>query len=470
MNLIKKCLNRVFVEGLSGMALGLFATLIIGTIIQQIGTLAGGSIGTLIYAVGKMAAGLTCAGIGVGVAYKFQESPMVVLSAATSGMIGGYASKVLAGTLLVDGNLALQGPGEPLGAFIAAYVGIEIGHLVAGKTRLDIILVPLLSIGTGSAVGVLVGPSISSFMTWLGGLINWGTEQQPFLMGIVVSVLMGMILTLPISSAALGVILNLSGLAAGAATVGCCCNMIGFAVASFRENGVGGLIAQGVGTSMLQVPNIVKKPLIWLPVILSSAVLGPVSTMLFHMTNNATGSGMGSAGFVGQIMTWQVMAQTEHPVVVLLKIVVIQFMLPAVLTVVFTQFMSTEIELERIIYQKEFDGKFVGCQIMDGDIDVFLGIAGEDADLLCVASTFSQEDMNKFDADAYDAICELINIINGAYATKLSYEEIEVSLHPPVFYQDTQIKADNGMYVVTFNMKGHRFNLLMVADDKVTWA
>lgn len=339
MNLIKKCLNRVFVEGLSGMALGLFATLIIGTIIQQIGMLAGGSIGTLIYAVGKMAAGLTCAGIGVGVAYKFQESPMVVLSAATSGMIGGYASKVLAGTLLVDGNLALQGPGEPLGAFIAAYVGIEIGHLVAGKTRLDIILVPLLSIGTGSAVGVLVGPSISSFMTWLGGLINWGTEQRPFLMGIVVSVLMGMILTLPISSAALGVILNLSGLAAGAATVGCCCNMIGFAVASFRENGVGGLIAQGVGTSMLQVPNIVKKPLIWLPVILSSAVLGPVSTMLFHMTNNATGSGMGSAGFVGQIMTWQVMAQTEHLVVVLLKIVVIQFMLPAVLTVVFTQFM-----------------------------------------------------------------------------------------------------------------------------------
>ena len=158
-------------------------------------------------------------------------------------------------------------------------------------------------------------------------------------MGIVVSVLMGMILTLPISSAALGVILNLSGLAAGAATVGCCCNMIGFAVASFRENGVGGLIAQGVGTSMLQVPNIVKKPLIWLPVILSSAVLGPVSTMLFHMTNNATGSGMGSAGFVGQIMTWQVMAQTEHPVVVLLKIVVIQFILPAVLTVVFAQFM-----------------------------------------------------------------------------------------------------------------------------------
>lgn len=339
MNLIKKYLNRVFVDGLSGMALGLFATLIVGTIIQQIGTLVGGSIGTLIYAVGKMAAGLTCAGIGVGVAYKFKESPLVVLSAATAGMIGGYASKVLAGAVLTDGNLLLQGPGEPLGAFVAAYVGIEIGHLIAGRTRLDIILVPIITIGTGSAVGILVGPPISSFMAWIGSLINWGTEQQPFLMGIVVSVLMGMILTLPISSAALGVIMNLSGLAAGAATVGCCCNMVGFAVASFRENGVGGLLAQGIGTSMLQVPNIVKKPIIWFPVILSSAVLGPVSTMLFHMTNNATGSGMGSAGFVGQIMTWQVMVQTESPVVVLLKIVVIQFVLPAVLTAVFAQFM-----------------------------------------------------------------------------------------------------------------------------------
>ena len=339
MNLIKKCLNRVFVEGLSGMALGLFATLIIGTIIQQIGTLAGGSIGTLIYAVGKMAAGLTCAGIGVGVAYKFQESPMVVLSAATSGMIGGYASKVLAGTLLVDGNLALQGPGEPLGAFIAAYVGIEVGHLIAGKTRLDIILVPLLSIGTGSAVGVLVGPSISSFMTWLGGLINWGTEQQPFLTGIVVSVLMGMILTLPISSAALGVILNLSGLAAGAATVGCCCNMVGFAVASYRENKVGGLLAQGIGTSMLQVPNIVKKPVIWLPAIISSAILGPVGTMVLHMTNNATGSGMGTAGLVGQIMTWQTMIQTESAQMVLIKILLIQIVLPAVVTLGVSEFM-----------------------------------------------------------------------------------------------------------------------------------
>ena len=158
-------------------------------------------------------------------------------------------------------------------------------------------------------------------------------------MGVVVSVLMGMILTLPISSPALGVILNLSGLAAGAATVGCCCNMIGFAVASFRENKIGGLLAQGIGTSMLQVPNIVKRPIIWLPVILSSAILGPVGTMLLHMTNNATGSGMGTAGLVGPIMTWQVMTASEPVINVFIKILLIQFILPAVLTLLFSEFM-----------------------------------------------------------------------------------------------------------------------------------
>ena len=153
------------------------------------------------------------------------------------------------------------------------------------------------------------------------------------------SVLMGMILTLPISSAALGVILNLSGLAAGAATVGCCCNMIGFAVASWRENKFSGFLAQGIGTSMLQVPNIVRHPQIWIPPILSSAILGPVSTMLFQMTNNATGSGMGTAGLVGPIMTWQVMTQTEAGTIVLFKIMIIQFILPAVITLLISEFM-----------------------------------------------------------------------------------------------------------------------------------
>ena len=210
---------------------------------------------------------------------------------------------------------------------------------MAGKTKLDILLTPLVTIGTGSAVGLLLGPPISRFMAGLGGIINWGTEQQPFLMGIVVSVVMGMVLTLPISSAALGIILNLSGLAAGAATIGCCCNMVGFVVASYRENKMGGLLAQGIGTSMLQVPNIVKKPVIWLPEILSSAILGPVGTMLFHMTSNATGSGMGTAGLVGQIMTWETMIQTEPAQMVLIKILVIQIILPAVVTLAISEYM-----------------------------------------------------------------------------------------------------------------------------------
>ncbi len=336
---MKKLLDRIFIDGLGGMAQGLFATLIIGTIIQQAGTFAGGTYGGLVYLVGKMAAAMTGAGIGVGVARKFEAGQLVVVSAATAGMVGAFASKLLAGQVLVDGSVVLAGPGEPLGAFVAAYVAIEIGILVSGKTKLDILITPLVCIGTGSAVGLVVGPPISRFMTWLGSLVNWGTEQQPFLMGIVVSVLMGMILTLPISSAALGVILNLSGLAAGAATVGCCCNMVGFAVASYRENKLGGLLALGIGTSMLQVPNIVKRPLIWLPAILSSAILGPVGTMLLHMTSNATGSGMGTAGLVGPLMTWQVMTQTESPLVVLVKILLIQVILPACLTLAISEYM-----------------------------------------------------------------------------------------------------------------------------------
>lgn len=335
----RKIFDRIFIDGLSGMAQGLFATLIIGTIIQQIGTLIGGSIGDMIFVIGKVAASLTGAGIGIGVAYKFGCSQLVVVSSATAGMVGAFASKLLAGTVLVEGTMVYAGPGEPLGAFLAAYIGIELGQLVTGKTKIDILVTPLVTIGAGSLVGLILGPPITGFMTWLGSLINWGTEQQPFIMGIVVSVLMGMILTLPISSAALGIVLNLSGLAAGAATVGCCCNMVGFAVASYRENKVGGLLAQGIGTSMLQVPNIVRKPVIWLPAILSSAILGPVGTMLLHMTSNATGSGMGTAGLVGQIMTWQTMVATEAPMVVLIKILVIQIVLPAIVTLAISEFM-----------------------------------------------------------------------------------------------------------------------------------
>ena len=339
MNWLKKILDKIFIDGLSGMAQGLFATLIVGTIVQQIGTLIGGETGNYIFLVGKVAASLTGAGIGVGVAHRFQESSLVVLSAAVAGIIGGYAGNLLAGSMVSGGNVILAGPGEPLGAFIAAFIGIQAGHLIAGKTKIDILLTPLVTIGVGATTGVLVGPSISKFMMGLGDMINWGTEQQPLIMGMVLSVLMGMALTLPISSAALGVILNLNGLAAGAATVGCCCNMIGFAVASFRENKVGGLLAQGIGTSMLQVPNIVRNPLIWLPSILASAILGPVGTIFLNMTNNATGSGMGTAGLVGQIMTWQTMTVVEPSTIVIIKIVAIQILLPAIVTVCISEFM-----------------------------------------------------------------------------------------------------------------------------------
>lgn len=335
----KKWLNKVFIEGLSGMATGLFATLIIGTIIQQIGLLVGGSIGDTIYLIGKMAAAVTGAGIGCGVAHRFKEPPLVLLSAATAGMVGAFASKILAGTVLTDGVIHLAGPGEPLGAFIAAYVAIEAGHLVSGKTKVDILVTPFVGIMAGSVVGLILGPPISAFMVWLGSLINWGTIQQPFLMGIIVSVLMGIILTLPISSAALGIILDLNGIAAGAAVVGCCCNMVGFAVASYRDNKVGGLLAQGVGTSMLQIGNIMRKPIIWLPAIISSAILGPVSTILLGMTSNATGSGMGSAGLVGQIMTFQTMTATLPPAIVLAEIIMMHFVLPAILAFGISEFM-----------------------------------------------------------------------------------------------------------------------------------
>ena len=337
---IKKLANEIFVEGLSGMATGLFATLIIGTIIQQIGGLFPGVVGELLFVIGKVAASVTGVGIGCGVAVRLKESPLVIMSAATCGMVGAFASKILAGSVLVDGNIVYAGPGEPLGAFIASIAGIYMGRLVSGKTKVDIIITPLLSILTGSVVGLLLGPPISKAMVFIGELINMSTQQQPLIMGVLVSVLMGMLLTLPISSAALGIILNLSGVAAGAATVGCCANMIGFAVASYRENKVNGLLAQGLGTSMLQIANIVKKPVIWLPAILTSAILGPISTMVFHMTNNATGSGMGTAGLVGQITTFQTMVgEGAAPGVVLFNIMLLHFVLPAILTFGISEFM-----------------------------------------------------------------------------------------------------------------------------------
>lgn len=329
---IKGIFEHIFVDGLTGMAWGLFSTLIIGLIIEQIGKLIGiESISNMLILTGKVCASLTGAGIGVGVAVKYKSSPFVTVSAGIAGLIGAFASKILANSVYANESIVLTGPGEPLGAFIASFVGIELGKLITGKTKIDIILVPLVTIICGSVVGLLVGPAISSFMLSIGNIINWAVEKQPFIMGIIVSVVMGMVLTLPISSAALAIILNLNGLAAGAATVGCCANMIGFAVASFKENKIGGLLSQGIGTSMLQVPNIMKKPVIWLPAIIASAILGPISTLVFHMENNPSGAGMGTSGLVGQFMTWQTMAGSENPIILLIKILLLHFILPGLI-------------------------------------------------------------------------------------------------------------------------------------------
>ncbi len=333
MNAIKKYLHRVFIDGLSGMALGLFSTLIIGTIIAQIGKLIGGEVGQYLTVISAFAKSATGVGIGVGVACKLKASPLVAVAACVAGLIGAFPNASLE-------VLKLGAPGEPLGAFLAAYVAIEIGSLVSGKTKVDIIVTPLCSILPGALVGLFLGGPVSRFMTWLGALVNVNVEKSPIIGGIVVSVLMGMILTLPISSAAIGISMGISGLAAGAATIGCCCNMVGFAVASYRENKFGGLIAQGIGTSMLQVPNIMKKPLIWLPAILSSAILGPVSSALLKMVSDPTGSGMGSAGLVGQFSAFTSMVDAGFsPVVAILEIVIMHFILPGALTLAISEAM-----------------------------------------------------------------------------------------------------------------------------------
>lgn len=324
-------LNHIFIDGLSGMAQGLFATLIIGTIIEQIGSLIGSVIGSYLILIAGFCKALTGAGIGVGVAAKYKSPALVTVSAAVCGMVGAFAGKITLESF-TKGSILFAGPGEPLGAFVAAFVGIELGSLISGKTKVEIIVTPVVTILSGAAVGIILSPPISQFMKWIGSLINYGVEAQPFLMGIIVSVLMGMALTLPISSAAIGISLGLSGIAAGAAAVGCCAQMVGFAVMSFRENRWGGLVSQGIGTSMLQMPNIIRNPLIWLPPIFASAVLGPVSTCIFKMVNNSTGSGMGTAGLVGQFMGYQAMTEAGiAPAVALIEMAVMHFIAPTLL-------------------------------------------------------------------------------------------------------------------------------------------
>ncbi len=233
-----------------------------------------------------------------------------------------------------------------MGAFIAAYIAIEAGHLVSGKTKIDILITPFCGIMAGSAVGLILGPPISAFMVWLGSLINWGTVQQPFLMGIIVSVLMGIILTLPISSAALGIILDLNGIAAGAAVVGCCCNMVGFAVAIYRDNKIGGLLAQGLGTSMLQIGNIVRKPIIWLPAIIFQRYFRPRIHYDIRHDQQRYRLWNGQRRFGRTDYDLQTMTQTLSAGTVLFQIILMHFILPGILAFAISEIMRKKAGLK----------------------------------------------------------------------------------------------------------------------------
>ncbi len=311
---------------LGGMAQGLFASLIIGLILKQIGHYTQLAV---LERIGQVAQYLTGAAIGMGVAYAVKAPVLGLLCSAAVGAIG-------AGTFVFGDGLVLSRVvvGEPVGAMLAALAGAELAKRISGKTGVDIILVPLATLVGGALVGYLAAPPMAALMRWLGSFINALTQLYPLPMGILVSTVVGMILTLPISSAAICISLGLDGLAAGAAAVGCSCQMIGFAVSSYRENKLGGLISQGLGTSMLQIPNIAKNPLIWIPPTLTSALLGPVSTMVFKMENNSAGAGMGTSGLVGQFNALAVMGLEAWPTILLMHI-----LLPALLSSLFSSYL-----------------------------------------------------------------------------------------------------------------------------------
>ncbi|WP_024621116.1 PTS transporter subunit IIC [Metaclostridioides mangenotii] len=316
---IELSLKNYLVDATGFMALGLFASLLIGTIFNTLGTKLDIKLFTEV--ISPIATQVTGPAIAVSIAYGLKAPPLVLFS---SVLVGSYGNEL----------------GGPVGAYIATIFATEFGKLVSKETKVDILVTPAVTILVGVFVAGLVGPVISAFMTSFGNLIMKSTTMQPVIMGALVSALVGIALTLPISSAAICIMLSLGGLAGGAATVGCCCQMIGFAVMSYKENGVGGLVAQGIGTSMLQVPNIVKNWKIWIPPTLSSIILGPLSTTVFKMENIPIGSGMGTCGLVGQFGTITAMESVGRSGPSMwLGIILLHFILPAIITLIIAQFM-----------------------------------------------------------------------------------------------------------------------------------
>lgn len=312
---IGKWFKLYIVDALSYMAMGLFCSLILGLIIKQIALIPGMEFLADIAAL-LQSAPVVGGSIGLAIALGLKRDPLVTISAVAVGALGYQF-------------------GGPVGAYLASIVGVEAGSLLSKRTPVDIILTPLMAVVVGGLFAKYCCAPINEWVMSLGEVINRATMLNPFIMGIIVSVSVGSILTLPISSAALCISIGIGGLAAGAATAGCCAQMVGFAVISYRDNGIGGLISQGLGTSMLQIGNIARKPIIWLAPTLSAAILGPISTMWLKMTNNAAGAGMGTAGLVGPLGCWDTMAATTDHTTLLIEIISLYFIAPALLSLLF---------------------------------------------------------------------------------------------------------------------------------------
>ena len=337
MEKLKNYAKMYFIDARSAMALGLFASLLIGTIFGTIGTYLGpdyitngtiNAIGGFFSEMKTFAQGASGMAIGVAIAYSLKTDPLVMFSCAA---VGSLSYSLGATILLADGSSIAYTAG-PAGAYIAAIVASEIGMLVSKKTKVDILVTPTVTIIAGYAIAKLICPAVAYIMYYLGNFINTATEMQPLLMGIIISVVVGMILTLPISSAAICAMIGISGIAGGAAVAGCCAQMIGFAVISFADNGWGGFFAQGLGTSMLQMSNIIKKPLIWIPPTLASAITGPISTLVFKLECTGVSAGMGTCGLVGPLGVLSDMGTGTN---MWLGLFMICLVLPALLSYVF---------------------------------------------------------------------------------------------------------------------------------------
>ena len=309
-------LNNTLVKILNGMALGLMASLVTGVILKQIGTYL--NIQELIM-FGQVAQYMMGPAIGAGVALSLEAPPLGVFASVVCGMLG-------AGTIKYGGSSYILASGEPVGSLAASVAGALASKAVFGKTKCDIIVVPGITIIAGGVISIFASPYISRFMMLIGNIINKSTNLNPLPMGILVALIMGIIITSPISSAAVAISLGLSGLSAGAATIGCACHMVGFAVAGYKDNGFNGLISHGLGTSKLQMANSIKNPLILVPPMAASVILGGVGAAIFKMENNKIGAGMGTSGLVGQFTTFEVMGEKS-----LIPMLLLHFVFPAVI-------------------------------------------------------------------------------------------------------------------------------------------